>query len=167
MKKCILTMCLVVVLAGCGSPAADVGIGTGIGAALSGTIAGAKADLERKEQELVALYNEGVAIGMEQEKLDQIEQQIRDIQLGKQSIEAGEQLLDVDWNDPKQTGGAIGLISSLALLWFKRKELSKTKKVLAGTEEAINKFNGTHDTRIAAELYDTVKEKTAKHLSQR
>lgn len=158
----IMLATLVLSISGCSSPVAAGGAGVGIGAALQHTIAGAKADLKQREENLIAAYNQGVEIGMEQEELDVIKQQIRDTQLTGQSVETGEQLLGVDWSDPKETGGAIGILTSLALLWLNRRKLKNTTKELAGTKAGINKFTGTHDPQIAGELHDTVTKEIVK-----
>lgn len=165
MRKMLLWCVLMIVpflLVGCGAELAAGGAGVGIGAALQHTIAGAKADLEQREANLVAAYNEGAAIGMEQEELDQIEQAIRDTRLAQQTVETGELFLGVDWTQPEQTGGAIGLATTLLLLWFGRKKLKSTTQELAGTIAGINKFTGTHEPEIAGELHDTVKLSVAK-----
>lgn len=160
MKKLILLSVVLLIFAGCGSPAANVGAGAGLGGALTHTFMGAKADLKQREEQLIEAYNQGVEIGMEREDLDAIKQQIRDTQLGRHAVGAGEHLFNVDWNDPKQTGGAIGLISSLALLWLNRKKLKSTSKELEGKDAAINKFCGTNEPTKAKELHDLVKAKT-------
>lgn len=158
----IMLTTLILFISGCSSPLAAGGAGVGIGAALQHTISGAKADLKQREENLIAAYNQGVEIGMEQEELDAIKQQIRDTQLTRQTVEGGEQLLGIDWSDPKQTGGAIGLISTLGLLWLNRKKLKSTTKELTGKTEAINKFCGTHEPKVAGELHDVVTKETAR-----
>jgi len=157
----IVLATLILSISGCSSPIAAGGAGVGIGAALQHTITGAKADLAAREQKLIATYNEGVAIGMKQEELDVIEQQIRDTQLAKETVDTGEQLFGIDWSDPKETGGAIGILTSLALLWFNRRKLKTTTKELVGKTEGINKFCGTSPPEVAGKLHDIVKDKLA------
>ena len=168
MKKQFVTICMLAVLAGGCSEGLLVGGGVAAGSALSNTLAGAEKDLEVREQQLIELYNQGVEQGMEVEKLEQLKQQIYDIRLAKQTIKEGKGFLDVDFSDPKQTGGAISLAIMLGYSWLKRKELSKTmgelhrtQKKSTATDEAINKFTGTHDPQIAGELHDIIKTKTA------
>jgi len=156
MKKWLISIVIVLCVSGCGSPVADIGIGTGIGAALSGTISRAKADLERREQELIKLYNQGVEQGMVKESLDQIEQDIIDTRLARQTVDAGGGLLDVDWTDPQDVGGTVAVGMTLLLAWLNRKE----RKKVAGRDAAINKFCGTSEPATAAKLHDMVKAKT-------
>jgi hypothetical protein len=169
MKKWILAIVVLVALAcsGC-EDALLVGGGMAGGAALNNTIEGAKEDLKLREQFLIDLYNQGVEQGESAEKLEEIKQKIVDNRLASESIEGGQSLLGVDWNDPKQTGGAIGLIALLVLKWYDRKKIAQnlelnetlTKK-LAAQSEAIGKFEGISDAETAGRLYDIVKEKTA------
>jgi len=160
MKKWILTMILLGLAAGCTSPAVTATGGVAAGFAASETVKGAKADLARREAELIDFYNEGVEHGAEQEALDEIERQIRFVQYTRSGIETGEQFLGVDWTDPKQTGGAIGLAITTLLTILAGRKLNQTRKVLAGKDEGIDKFCGTHSPEVAGELHDIVKEKT-------
>jgi len=166
MRKWILTIVLVLgFAAGCTSPAVTATGGAAAGFAASETIKGAKADLARREAELIDLYNEGVEHGAEQETLDDIEKQIRFVQYTRSGVETGEHFLSVDWTDPKQTGGAIGLAVTTLLTILTSRKLSKTRKTLVGRDEAIDKFCGTHLPKVAGELHDTVKEKTNARLA--
>jgi len=159
MKKWILTMCLLATLlvAGCGSSGADIGFGAGLGALLSNTIAGGEKDLIAQEQRLIDLYNQGVEQGMAKEGLDQIEQDIRDTRLTRQTLDTGKGMLDVDWSDSKDVGGAVGGLAALAMLWMRRKD----KKKVVALESGISKFEGTSDPATAAKLHDILKVKTA------
>jgi len=65
MKKWILTMILLGLAAGCTSPAVTATGGVAAGFAASETVKGAKADLARREAELIDFYNEGVEHGAE------------------------------------------------------------------------------------------------------
>ena len=134
-----------------------VGGGLGAGAALSNTLQGAEKDLEQREQQLIELYNQGAEDGMEKQVLDQIEQSIKDTRLTRQTLDTGKGLLDVDWNDSKDVGGAVGGLAALAMLWMRRKDKKKT----VALEEGISKFEGTSDPETAAKLHDIVKAKTA------
>jgi len=160
-----LLLCVVVLAtAGCGSEfGAGAAAGTGVGALLQNTITGAKKDLEAREQQLIAAYNEGVAIGMKQEDLDSIKKEIERIRLGRQGVEVGEGLLGLDWKDPKETSGALAALIELGLLVWGGKKLSSTTKKLTATNEGVAKFQGTNSPEIAGQLYDTIKEKLLKN----
>ena len=145
---------------GCAEPIANIGIGAGVGAALSNTFAGAKADLARREQELIARYNQGVDIGMEQRHLDEIEIAINDVRATKQTVETGESLLSVDWQDPKAVSSVIGLATLTVMGWFNRKKLKAATTDLAGKNAAISKFQGVSSPEVAGQLHEIIKEKT-------
>jgi len=159
-----MLLCLVLLpamwLGGCAEPIANIGIGAGVGAALSNTFAGAKADLVRREQELIARYNQGVEIGMEQRHLDEIEIAINDVRATKQTVETGESLLSVNWQDPKAVSSVIGLATLTVMGWFNRKKLKATTLELSGKNAAISKFQGVSSPEVAGQLHEIIKEKT-------
>ena len=153
----IIILATVLFVGGCGDPLKVFGAGAGVGAALTGTISGVTQDLDQREQYLVDLYNQGVAQGEEKEKLDQIEQAIKDTRLTKETVQTGSQLLDVDWSDPKQTGGAIGMITMLTLNWLNRKKLKEVDKKYKAAKQGQEKFireNGANG--LGQKLYDNV-----------
>ena len=152
--KTILVIAILFV-AGCGSPLLDVGTGIIAGGALSNTIAGAEKDLEAREAKLIERYNKGVEIGAQKEYLDQIEKEIYDTRLGRQTIDTGKKLLSIDWKDPKQTGGAIGLIATLAYGYIKRKDFIKLDGKYSAAKIGMDKFRNENPDK-AKELYDDV-----------
>jgi hypothetical protein len=158
MRKWVLSIAVVLVLfiAGCGSESLLIGGGMAAGGALSNTLAGAEKDLEAREIALIELYNQGVADGAAVETLEGLKQQIRDTQLTRESVETGKGLLDVDWTDSKDVGGAVGGLAALALLWYNRKQ----KAQIAGRDEAISKFEGISEPAVASQLHEIVKAKT-------
>ena len=162
MNKTLVTLCagLLLFFAGCGEPMSNIGLGAGLGTAVTNTISGAKADLDAREEVLVGLYNQGVEVGMEQEKLSVIAQKIADTRLTKQTIDTGESFLNVDWRDPKQTSGAIGLLTMTILGWMNRKKLKTVTADLVGKNKAIQKFEGTSDPAVASKLHDMIKAST-------
>lgn len=147
-------------LSGCsGEMATGTAVGTGVGALLQNTIAGAKADLKVREEALVKAYNEGVTIGMERKDLDAIAKELDWNRKAQQSTEVGEQFLGMNWNDPKQTSMAFGSMIELGLILWGGKKLKQTTAELRGTQAGVNKFCGTHEPIVAAQLHDVVKEK--------
>jgi len=161
MKKWILSMMILLLMSGCGSSLANFGGGAAAGGALSQTIVGLEADLDRQEQYLIELYNQGVEMGAEQQELDQIKQEIYDTRLGKQTIEAGKELLGIDWKDPKEAGGAIGLIATLAYGVFKRRELAQVAKKYTASKKGTEKFMREHNAEGAI-LYKDIGAERAK-----
>ena len=153
------TMLVIAILfvAGCGSPLLDVGSGIIAGGALSNTMAGAEKDLEVREAGLIELYNKGVEDGAKKEYLDQIEKDIYDTRLGKQTLSTGKKLFNVDWQDPKAAGGAISLIATLAYGYIKRKDLLKMTKRNTGLEKGINRVKGEAEPELAKRIHDTMK----------
>lgn len=159
MRKLFLIPILLVagIVGGCGSELANIGGGIAAGGALSNTIAGAEKDLEVREAKLVELYNQGVENGAQKEYLDQIEKDIYDTRLGKQTVKTGKQLLGIDWKDPKQTGGGIGLIATLVYGYIKRKELLAMAKRNTGLEKGLNRIKGEAEPALAKSIHDTMK----------
>lgn len=154
----VLSMALLFGGYGCGSTAANVGAGAGLGAAISQTLQGADADLARREEKLIALYNAGVEDGMQQENLDEIEKSIYDTRLARQGLDTGKKLFGVDWSDPAQTGGAIGLVSTLAYAFLKRKELVTVSKKYKAAKRGEAAYMRTVRPEEAAKLYHEVGE---------
>jgi len=163
MKKLIVTAILMLGLCGCGSPLLDVGSGVAVGGALSGTIAGMEKDLEAREAKLVELYNKGVEAGAQKEDLDDIEEALYDVRLGKQTVETGKELLGIDWKDPKETGGAIGLIATLAYGFLKRKDFLEMAKKYKSHKQGSEKFMRENNDK-GKELYTDISE--ARHANK-
>ena len=153
------TLLVIVILfvAGCGSPLLDVGSGVAIGGALSNTITGAEKDLEARETKLIELYNKGVEDGAQREYLDQIEKDIYDTRLDKQTLSTGKELLGIDWSKPKEAGGAIGLISTLVYGYIKRKDLLAMTKKNAGLDKGLSRVKGEAEPALAKKIHDTMK----------
>ena len=159
MKTLIVIVLLLVVgiTGGCGSEAANIGLGAAVGGALSNTMTGAEKDLEAREAKLIELYNKGVEDGAQREYLDQIEKDIYDTRLGKQTLSTGKELLGVDWSKPKEAGGAISLIATLAYGFLKRKDLLAMSKKYKSHKQGTEKFSRKNPEK-AAEIYDDVGE---------
>ena len=155
MKTLIVIVLLLV--AGCGSPLLDVGSGVAIGGALSNTMTGAEKDLEAREAKLIELYNKGVEDGAQREYLDQIEKDIYDTRLGKQAVKTGKELFGIDWQNPKEAGGAISSIALLVYGFIKRKDLLAMTKKNAGLEKGINRVKGEAEPTLAKTIHDTIK----------
>jgi len=165
MKRKVVTMfvtiMLVLPLVGCNGGTTTAGAtGVGLGALFQNVLTGAKHDLKARGEALVVAYNKGVGIGMEQSDLDQIAKEIEQTRVLRAGAEAGGQFLGLDLSNPKQTGLAMGSLIELGLLIWGGNKLRKTVKELGGTKAAVAKFCGTNEPKVAAELYDIVKEKT-------
>jgi hypothetical protein len=127
MKNLVLIAILSCLLffAGCGAEGTAAGGGVLGGIALSNTIEGMKADLAKREQALIARYNELVAAGAQAETLEEIKQQIADTVHLREGVETTEHFLGVDWSDPAAAGGAIGILGTLAWSIFSKRKLSQ------------------------------------------
>lgn len=145
-------------IGGCGSELANIGGGIAVGGALSNTMAGAERDLEIREAKLIEFYNQGVEDGAQKEYLDQIEKDIYDTRLGKQTLSTGKTLLGIDWKDPKEAGGAIGLIGTLAYAYIKRKDLIKVGKKYKSHKQGAAKFMRENNDGTGKKLYDNIAE---------
>lgn len=157
MKCKVLLVMMLLSIAGCGSPLFDVGSGVAIGGALSNTITGVEKDLEAREAKLIERYNKGVADGVKRETLDQIEKDIYDTRLDKQTLSTGKKLFSVDWQDPKAAGGGISLIASLAYAYYKRKDLLAMTKRNTGLEKGLSRVKGEAEPTLAKKIHDTMK----------
>lgn len=155
LKIAIVCLLLLGLSAGCGSEYVAGAAGAGGGFALSETFKGAKVDLDRREAALVEAYNVGVEQGAEAETLEEIKREIADTRSIREGVETGETLLSIDWNNPKEVGGGIGVLVSSILLILKRRQLNN---VMAG----VHKFEGTHDAKTAAELHSAIVGKSVK-----
>lgn len=154
----ILALGVLVSAGGCGSQLANLGGGIAAGGALSHTMTGVEKDLEVREAKLVELYNKGVEDGAQKEYLDQIEKEIYDTRLGKQTVAAGKQLLGIDWQDPKETSGAIGGIAALAYAWLKRKDLVNMTKKYKSHKQGAAKFMRENNNGTGQKLYAEIGE---------
>lgn len=148
---------IVLCVGGCGSQWADVGAGAAAGGLLGHTMTGMEQGLEKREAYLVELYNKGVEAGAKKEYLDQIAQQLYDTRLGKQGVETAKNLMGVNWSDPKQTGGAIGLVSTLVYAFLKRKDLAAMTSKYKAHRQGAEKFMREHNSE-AQQLYTNIGE---------
>ncbi len=155
--KCKVLIVMMLLCGGCGSELANIGGGIVAGGALSNTITGAEKDLEAREAKLIELYNKGVEDGAQKEYLDQIEKDIYDVRLGKQTLSTGKELLGIDWQNPKEAGGAISLIATLAYGFIKRKDLIAMGNKYSAAKIGMDKFRNENPDK-AAELYNDVGE---------
>ena len=159
MKKLIVTILVLIMLVfigGCGSSLANIGGGIAAGGALSHTMTGMEKDLEIRKAKLIELYNKGIDDGAQKEYLDQIEKEIYDTRLSKQTLKTGKQLFSVDWQDPKQTGGAIGSIAMLAYGYIKRKQLLDMTKRYKSHKQGAEKFMRENNDGTGQKLYEDI-----------
>ncbi|KKM76088.1 hypothetical protein LCGC14_1383700 [marine sediment metagenome] len=155
--NCKVLLVTMLLCGGCGSELANIGGGIVAGGALSNTMTGAEKDLEAREAKLVELYNKGVEGGAQREYLDQIEKDIYDTRLGKQTLSTGKKLFSVDWQDPKAAGGGISLIATLAYAYYKRKDLLAMTKKNTGLEKGLNRVKGEAEPELAKRIHDVMK----------
>ena len=142
---------------GCGS---ELATGTAAGAAAgffgSETVKGMESDLERTEQVLIDLYNQGVEAGEKKETLDELEKQIRFTQYAKAGVKQGKEFIGIDWTDPSETGHAVGELFGLGLaIIFGRKLNQVTKKYKAHKRGAENFMRTSNDSN-AEQLYKDI-----------
>lgn len=155
MRKVILITTILFLFTGCQSPALTATGGAVAGFAASETFKGAKADLQKREDALVQAWNLGIEQGVDIETLDQLQKEIEQTRIIRESVETGETLLSVDWSNPKEAGASIGLVAATILAYLNRRKL---KNVMAG----VHKFEGSHDSKLAEELHNDIKGKCAK-----
>ena len=153
-NKIVLLAAVLIIVGGCGSELGTFAAGTATGGALSGTIAGAEADLERAKQEktaaleasLVELDNaktevEKTAAQAKVRALEKKVENLTDIQTGAQLVKAGTK---IDWSDPAAVGGfGSSVIAASLAYYFRKKQLKEGKKRSAervGREKTINEL---------------------------
>ena len=124
MRKLLMSLCIFVLFAlpGCSGEMAAGGIGLGTGLGLSNTIQGMQADLEARETALIEKYNALIAAGAKADELADVERDLKNIELSKQTVTVADQGTKVDWSDPVQVGGYVGTLGSLAYAWINRKK---------------------------------------------
>ncbi len=126
----VLSAVLILSCVGCGSAMTATGGGAVGGFALSETIRGIDADLERRETELVAKYQRAVELGIEQEALDKIERDLRYTGYARQGVESGKELFGIDFDDPQEAGGIFGGIAALIYAIVTKRRLNRFENVL-------------------------------------
>ncbi len=151
-KIVILLIALMIVISGCGSELGTFVAGAAGGGALSGTIAGAEADLERaKQQKLDEIEAALVELDSAKDEVEQVAAQAKvkalekkvetltDFQTGTKLVKAGTK---IDWADPAAIGGYGSTVLTAALAYyFRKKQLKEGKKRSAekvGREKTIN-----------------------------
>ena len=134
---------------GCGTGMTAAGGGEAGGFALSETIRGIDADLERRETELVAKYRRAVELGVEQEALDNIERDLRYTGYARQGVASGKELFGIDFDDPQEAGCIFGGIAALIYAIV-------TKRRLNRTVNALNDKAAESDPVIGKDLRRTV-----------
>ena len=154
--NCKVLLVMMLLCGGCGSELANIGGGIVAGGALSNTMTGAEKDLEAREAKLIELYNKGVEDGAQREYLDQIEKDIYDTRLGKQTLSTGKKLFSVDWQDPKAAGGGISLIATLAYAYYKRKDLLAMGKKYKSHKQGAAKFMRENNDDTGKKLYENI-----------
>lgn len=138
--KVVMIVCalLIIISSGCGSELGTFAVGTATGA-LSGTFAGAEADLERAKQQklaeletaLVELDNvktevEKTAAQAKVKALEKKVENLTDFQTGTQLVKTGTK---IDWTDPKAVGGfGSAAISAAIAYYFRRKQQREARK---------------------------------------
>jgi len=138
--------------AGCGSELAAGGAGLVAGFQGSKTLEGIEKDLANLEQAQLERYKKAIAEGARQDTLDELEGDIVRTQKTRETVEVGKTLLGVDWNNPLQAGGGIGLVATLAYALL-------TKRRLIRTEGGVTKFMARASPETAGQLYDTIARK--------
>lgn len=140
MKILLISAILTVAVCGCGSELAAGGAGVASGFAASETLKGMQADLERREQALIARYNQLVAAGAQAETLEDLKQQIADTVRLRQTSQVAADVSKTSWDDPVAAGGAIAAIAATAYGWIKRRDLQNTVAAIkthrAGLDES-------------------------------
>lgn len=173
MKNKIVMVVLVVIgliAGGCGSELGTFAAGTATGGALSGTIAGAEADLERArlekiaelEEALVELENttDEVQKTAAQAKVKALEKKVEDltdVQTGTKLVKAGTK---IDWGDPAAVGGYGSTVITAALAYyFRKKQLKEANKRSAekvGKEKTIKDLAARPKEEITAPLVESL-----------
>lgn len=120
---------------------------------------GCRRTSRRREQALIARYNELVEAGADAETIEELKQQIEDTVRLQQARDVADQALSADWSDAKEAGGAIGAIAVLGALLIgniiqKRKGdlmIKTTKAIVKGIEQVDKeqKPNPTNPVKVA------------------
>lgn len=165
--KIVITVCaLMIIISGCGSELGTFVAGAAGGGALSGTIAGAEADLERAKQQKIAELEtalveldsakdevEKTAAQAKVKALEKKVENLTDFQTGTEIVKAGTK---IDWKDPKAVGGFSSVAISAALaIYFRQKQKRENRKRSAekvGREKTINELAALPAEEITAPL---------------
>lgn len=145
MKTVVMIVALALSVVALGGCLEEIGTGAAGGYALSETVKGMQADLDRREQALLTRYNDLIAAGAKAEDLEQVKRQIADIQFMQTGTQTVDQAAKTDWTDPAAAGGMIGTIAALGYAFMKRRELSNT---VAG----VKTFRSMADEKVKHDL---------------
>jgi len=133
-------MGLLILSAGCGSQLATGSAGILGGFTASETLKGLQADLDRREQSLIAHYNELVDAGVKAEALEDVKKQIANTIKLKQVSETAGEVMKTNWSDPAAAGGAIGSIAMLGYALLNKRKATAAgnaiRTIRAGSDEA-------------------------------
>jgi len=157
---CILcSVFCILPLSGCGPEGTAAGIGLASGLAASETIAGIEADLEAREQELIARYNAEVEAEANAEILEQLKAEIYQTVRLRQGVQTAKDVLAIvgenQGNSAAEYGAIAAVIASLGLNLFQKRKGDVMKKttraIVKGIEsaESISKPNPTNPVKVA------------------
>ena len=153
--KIVFMVLLLFVFCGCGTEEAAYVSG---GAALSHTLAGAKADIAAKKERL--LIESAAVSEIEKEAYTRKIEMLTEIEKG---VEIGEQALTTDWSNPESVGGIVGTVLAGALAWFYRKKGIESSTKYKAHKEGAERFMRSHPRELSTELYDSIGEAKAKN----
>lgn len=86
----------------------------------------------------------------------------RQLTSGKEVTQVVQQGAKTNWNDPAQVSVFATLIISLVMNKLQDNVNKKKTKELLGLNKGIQRFEGTHQPEVAAELYDNIKKEKRK-----
>lgn len=146
----ITAILMVVTLTGCAAGTSTTAGAKGLlgGFVASETLKGFQADLEQREEKLIAQYNAILEAGdkagdlaSRADELEALKVEIADTVRLRQTSEVPAMVVETDWTDPKAAGPAIGAIGALAYAWINRKNFKSlsngVKRFRAGSDEKI------------------------------
>jgi len=164
----IVAVMMLLCCGGCGSTGAFAG-GAATGAALTNTFAGAKADLNAKQQALLTEQAEIVAKleasnddaekAMLEAQNAALKKKLELVQTGQEGLEVVEKGISTDWTNPKETTPWALSGGSLLLAYFLNKKRMSLAQLLQALSEGVEKYKAQAQPAEAQKLYEDIKER--------
>lgn len=169
MKRIFIISITCLFFAGCSTGAGAFAGGAATGAALTNTFAGAKADLNARQQALLAEQAEIVAKleasndDAEKTVLEAqnaaLKKKLELVEAAQAGIKTAQKAVETDWTDPAQTAPWIlsAVVAAFGIITQKKKTSIAT--MLKAVNEGVEKFKAQAQPADAQKLYEAVKER--------
>jgi hypothetical protein len=169
MKRILIISIACLFFAGCSTGTGAFAGGAATGAALSNTFAGAKADLNARQEALLAEQAEIVARlessnddaekAMLEAQNAALKKKLELVVSAQAGIEMAEKAVGTDWTDLNQTSPWILSVAAAAFAALTQKKKTSVSNLLKAINEGVEKYKAQAQPADAQKLYEAVKER--------